>query len=74
MISSTSTSAFAFSVWPEATRSTMASARPVSGASSIEPYSLMMSTCTPLSAKWSRAMRVNLVATRMREPWRAARA
>ena len=37
MISSTSTSAFAFSVLPEATRSTIASARPVSGASSIEP-------------------------------------
>ncbi len=37
MISSTATRSFAFSVLPVATRSTMASARPVSGASSIEP-------------------------------------
>ena len=74
MICSTSTRSFAFSVWPDETRSTMASARPVSGASSIEPYSLIRSTCTPLSAKWSLAMRVNLVATRRREPWRTAAA
>src|SRR5205823_4490976 len=37
MISSTSTRLFAFKVLPVATRSTIASARPVSGASSIEP-------------------------------------
>ena len=37
MISSTSTSLLAFSVAPDDTRSTMASARPASGASSIEP-------------------------------------
>ena len=37
MISSTSTRRFAFSVLPDETRSTIASARPVSGASSIEP-------------------------------------
>ena len=40
---------------PELTRSTIASARPDSGASSIEPYSLIRSTCTPLAAKCSRA-------------------
>ena len=37
MICSTSTSWLALSVWPVETRSTMASASPVSGASSIEP-------------------------------------
>ena len=37
MIRSTSTSRFALSVLPVDTRSTMASASPVSGASSIEP-------------------------------------
>src|SRR5690606_31351142 len=53
MISSTSTSWFARSVPPVLTRSTIASARPTSGASSIEPYSLIGSTCTPLAAKCS---------------------
>ena len=39
MISSTASRSFALSVLPVETRSTMASARPTSGASSIEPYS-----------------------------------
>ena len=56
MISSTATRWFALSVLPVLTRSTMASASPTSGASSIEPYSLIRSTCTPLAAKCSRAV------------------
>src|SRR5262249_16295506 len=44
MISSTASRSFAFSVWPVETRSTMASARPTSGASSIDPYNRMRST------------------------------
>ena len=43
-------------VFPLETKSTIASLKPTKGASSIEPYSLMMSTCTPLSAKCSAAM------------------
>ena len=72
MISSTSTRWLARSVLPVETRSTIASASPVSGASSIEPYSLIRSTCTPLSEKCSRAICVYLVATRIREPCRTA--
>ena len=72
MIGSTSTSPLARSVPPVDTTSTMASASPTSGASSIEPYSLMMSTCTPFSAKWRRALLTNLVATRRRLPDTAA--
>ncbi|CFO07320.1 Uncharacterised protein [Bordetella pertussis] len=69
MTSSTAARPLARSVPPVETRSTMASARPTSGASSIEPYSLMMSTCTPLAAKCSRADCTYLVATRRRAPW-----
>ena len=65
---STATSLLAFSVLPVLTRSTMASARPTSGANSIEPYSLIRSTCTPLAAKCSRADSTYLVATRRRAP------
>src|SRR5262249_52398845 len=61
-ISSTSTRRFARSVPPLETRSTIASARPASGASSIEPYSLIRSTCTPLAAKNSRAHATYFVA------------
>src|SRR5690606_7416414 len=71
-ISSTATRLLAFSVPPVLTRSTMASARPTSGASSIDPYSLIRSTYTPLPAKCSRAACTYLVATRKREPWRTA--
>src|SRR3569832_2313087 len=48
--------------------STMTADSPTSGASSIDPYSLMRSMCTPLLAKWSRAALTYLVATRMRAP------
>ena len=68
MMSSTATRSFACSVRPVETRSTIASARPTSGASSIDPYSLIRSTCMPLAAKCSRAVRTYLVATRMRAP------
>jgi hypothetical protein len=44
MIVSTSTRSFAASVLPVDTRSTIASASPDSGASSMDPYSLMRST------------------------------
>ncbi len=67
-MSSTTTRSFACSVRPELTRSTIASARPASGASSIEPYSLIRSTCMPFAAKCSRAVCTYLVATRMRAP------
>jgi site-specific DNA-methyltransferase (adenine-specific) len=40
--------------------------------SSIEPYSLIRSTCTPFLAKCSRAVCTNLVATRRRAPCRTA--
>ncbi|MNU01383.1 hypothetical protein D3C72_2447690 [compost metagenome] len=69
MMCSTSTRLFARRVLPVLTRSTMASDRPTKGASSIEPYSLIRSTCTPLAAKCSRAVCTNLVATRKRAPW-----
>src|SRR5690606_15487042 len=69
---STSTSPLARSVPPVDTRSTMASASPTSGASSIEPYSLMRSTCTPFSAKCALALSMYLVATRIRPPGRDA--
>ena len=68
MMRSTSTRWLALRVPPVETRSTMASARPVSGASSMLPYSLIRSTCTPLAAKNSRAMLTYLVATFRREP------
>src|SRR5690606_13190893 len=72
MISSTSTRLFARSVPPVETTSTMASASPTSGASSIEPYSLIRSVCTPLRAKWRVATSTYLVATRRRWPRRTA--
>eukprot|EP01022_Parablepharisma_sp_SALTPOND_P017907 TRINITY_DN290_c1_g1_i2.p1 TRINITY_DN290_c1_g1~~TRINITY_DN290_c1_g1_i2.p1 ORF type:complete len:1623 (-),score=570.02 TRINITY_DN290_c1_g1_i2:20056-24924(-) len=72
MMCSTSTSLLARSVPPVLTRSTMASDRPTSGPSSIEPYSLIRSTCTPLAAKCSRAVLTYLVTTRRRAPWRTA--
>src|SRR5215208_2844224 len=68
MMRSTSTRLFALSVPPVDTRSTIASAKPVSGASSMLPYSLIRSTCTPLAAKKSRAMFTYLVATFRRAP------
>ena len=69
---STSTKSFARSVLPVLTRSTIASDKPTSGASSIEPYNLIKSTCTPLAAKCSRAACTYLVATRRRAPLRTA--
>ena len=45
-----------------------ASAMPVNGASSMEPYSLTMSTCTPFLAKKLRAISGYLVAIRRRAP------
>src|SRR2546421_2432346 len=72
MISSTATKSLSRSVRPLDTRSTMASARPVSGASSIEPYRRMISTCTPFTAKCSRVVLRYFVATRSRAPWRTA--
>src|ERR1700682_2030319 len=68
MISSTATRSLALSVLPLLTRSTMASASPTSGASSIDPYSLIRSTCMPLAAKCSRAVVTYLVATERRAP------
>lgn len=48
---STASKPFAFKVFPVETKSTIASLKPTSGASSIEPYSLIMSTWTPLASK-----------------------
>ena len=47
MIRSTSTSPFSFSVRPDDTRSTIRGASPNVGASSIAPFSLTHSACTP---------------------------
>ena len=68
MMRSTSTKWLALSVLPVETKSTMASAKPVKGANSIEPYNFTISTCTPLLAKKSRAIVVYLVATFKRAP------
>src|ERR1700682_5239147 len=68
MMSSTATRSLALSVLPLLTRSTIASASPTSGASSIDPYSLIRSTCMPLAAKCSRAVVTYLVATERRAP------
>src|SRR5439155_3087 len=72
MISSTGTRPLARKVLPVETRSTIASARPTSGASSIDPYRRIRSTCTPFAAKCSRVMLTYLVATRRRAPCRTA--
>src|SRR5688572_350937 len=72
MMSSTASRSFALSVLPVETRSTMASARPTSGASSIDPYSRIRSTWTPLAAKCSRVMLTYFVATLRRAPLRTA--
>ena len=75
--SSTSTKPLAASVPPVSTTSTMQSARPTTGASSMEPYSLMISACTPAAAKKRLVLATYLVATRGRlgnslQPRRAA--
>src|SRR4029077_2911511 len=64
MISSTSTSRLASSVLPDCTRSTMRSANPTSGASSIEPSRCTISTWMPFSEKYASVTRGYLVATR----------
>src|SRR6266478_3741622 len=51
MISATSTRPLARSVSPDWTRSTMRSASPTSGASSMEPSRWIISTCMPRSEK-----------------------
>ncbi len=63
-ITSTSTSPFSFSVRPDDTRSTIRGARPRVGASSIAPFSLTHSACTPRAAKWRLVICGYLVATR----------
>src|SRR5206468_3267498 len=63
-IASRSTSPFSTSVLPVAVRSTIASASPVSGASSTEPFTSTISACRPVAAKWAAATRGYLVATR----------
>src|SRR3546814_4093882 len=62
---STSTRSLAFRVEPVETRSTMRRHRPRPGASSMAPFSLMHSACTPRAAKCRRVMPGYLVATRM---------
>ena len=66
-ISATSTSPLARRVSPDCTRSTMRSARPTSGASSMEPSSFTISTWMPRSEKYSSVRRGYLVATRTQD-------
>src|SRR6185437_6103343 len=63
-ISATSTSPLARRVSPDCTRSTMRSARPTSGASSMEPSRRTISTWMPRSEKYCSVSRGYLVATR----------
>src|SRR5262249_11674945 len=63
-ISATSTSPLTLRVSPDWTRSTMRSARPTSGANSIEPSTRTSSTWMPRSVKYCSAMRGYFVATR----------
>ena len=58
------TAAFSLSVLPVETRSTICRARPNDGASSIAPFSLTHSACTPAASKWRRVRPGYLVATR----------
>ena len=55
---SSGTRPFALRVLPVSTRSTMRSASPTSGASSIEPYSLITSTCMPWPRRAARGLDV----------------
>ena len=64
VISATSTRPFALSVSPDWTRSTMRSASPTRGASSIEPSRRTISTWIPRSVKYCSASRGYFVATR----------
>ena len=63
--SSTTTRSFSASVVPVAVMSTMRSAMPVSGASSMLPCSFTISTSRPWRAKWAAVMPGYFVATRM---------
>ena len=64
-ISSRTSRSFSCSVRPVATRSTIPSARPTSGASSTEPLTSITSAWRPLCSKWRSAIRGYLVAIRI---------
>ena len=64
-ISSRTSRSFSSRVRPVATRSTMPSARPISGASSTEPLTSITSTWRPVASKWRSAIRGYLVAIRI---------
>ena len=71
-ISSRTTRLFSRSVVPVAVRSTIASTRPVSGASSTDPLTSTISACRPVSSRWRAAIRGYLVAIRITPRRRSA--
>src|ERR687895_436186 len=71
-ISSTTRSPFSSRVRPVAVRSTIPSTRPVSGASSTEPFTSTISAWRPVSAKCRAATRGYFVAIRTRPRRRSA--
>ena len=73
-ISSRTTSPFSRSVVPVAVRSTIASTRPVSGASSTEPLTSTISAWRPVRSKYPAAIRGYFVATRTTPRRRSASA
>ena len=53
----------AFKVDPDSTKSTIRLHKPIEGANSMAPFSLIHSACTPLDSKWFLVIFGYLVAT-----------